>query len=79
MFLYKCKKCGAYTKLSDEAVMNRRKVHHCYNCLMPLPNDLIYFAYAIANYKNIPDSDGWEVFSVPDNFTDSEKIYELPE
>ena len=79
MFLYKCKKCGAYTKLSDSSVLKRTKIHHCARCLTLLPNDLIYFAYSIAYYKNTADSDGWEVFSIPDNFKDSEIVYELPE
>ena len=79
MFLYKCKNCGIYMKLSDCSVLNRTKVHHCVNCLTLLPTDLIYFAYSIANYKNTESSEVWEVFSIPDDLKDSEIAYELPE
>ena len=79
MFLYKCKKCGSYTKVSNELVMKRTKIHHCMKCMTPLPDDLIYYAYAVANYPNTFESEGWEIFSVPDNFKDLEIVYEPQE
>lgn len=79
MFLYKCSKCGSYTKVSDALVLKRTRVHHCMKCLNPLPDDLIYYAYSVANYSNIPDSDGWEIFNIPDDFRDLEIVYEPQE
>lgn len=67
--IFKCGKCGHKYTVDTEQISIGKFGRYCPNCDAYMPDDVKSFAQSLVTMKNHPNSSGWEIFNLPDEFS----------
>ena len=68
-FVFQCGACGWKFAVDQNRIKNGTTGRYCPNCGSEIPKDVQRFAQTLANMREHPNSENWQLYSLPDEFT----------